>query len=206
MRDDLQPDRALTRDDVEVIEGRDQGEALVRRETRGTGVPLGRRGHHDLRSVRAGGRHLDLGRGIRHHHDDADAQRAGGVGEGLPMVAGGVGDHSGCALLGVESGERVRGPTDLERADWLEALWLEPEPVGPGAGQYRRADREPSDGVRRLANVGECDELGHAGHPNDATADRPGLTTAPGGGRPTRPRRPRGPAPPGHPARSTSID
>jgi hypothetical protein len=88
-----------------------------------------------------------------------DAEGPAGVGEGLAVVAGGVRDHAGPAVIEVEAVQSVRGAAELERPDRLEALGLQPQFVGPGARQQRGADHEAGDPRGGVADVVQVDEV-----------------------------------------------
>jgi hypothetical protein len=75
----------------------------------------------------AGSVDLDRGGGVLDDDHRGDSEGAGGVGDGLGMVAARVGDHAARPVGVGEPADRVVGAAKLERADRLEALRLEPQ-------------------------------------------------------------------------------
>src|SRR3984885_12622666 len=69
---------------------------------------------------------------LRCAHDRAHAEQVRRVGDRLAMVAGRRRDHARAALRRAELAHQVHAAADLERADWLVVLVLDP---GPRAGQ-----------------------------------------------------------------------
>jgi hypothetical protein len=160
VRDDLQADGALPGDHVRVVERRDQRQPALPGELVRRPLPLGQWNLDDLGAERPGRLDLDRGRAVLDHDDRRHAERPRGVGDRLRVVAARVGDDA--TLPGV-GGQRRDGrvcAADLERADRLQVLRLEPQlPAGPGrrrgpqAGQQRGADRDAADALGRGADV-----------------------------------------------------
>ena len=130
--DDLQAERALAGDDAAVVEGRDERQAIALCQLARARDPLfvGRPDEVDLGPVGPDGRDLH-GRGLTGHDDDrADPEEPCRSRHALGVVAARVRDDARGALRGVELRDRVVRAADLERADGLEALGLEPRTVG----------------------------------------------------------------------------
>jgi hypothetical protein len=137
---DLEADRALARDHVEVVVGVDEGEALRRLEVARVrvglveGVPV----QHGLGAPRAHRLDLDRGGGARHDHDRRDAEPLGGERHPLGVVAGGRADHAARQRLRVEPGDAVVGAAQLERVHGLEVLALEAHGTAEPGGEPRQ--------------------------------------------------------------------
>ena len=123
----LEPERALTRNDIGVVERRDVDGA---RALGILGGGLKRLRHrvapqHDLGSVVTCG--LELGQGDPDGHEDrgVDAQLARGEGHALRVIAGTRGDDTARALLLGEPRHARIGSTNLVRAGALQVLALE---------------------------------------------------------------------------------
>ena len=105
---------------------------------------------------------LDVGRLLRHDDVRGNAERGGRVGDGLGVVAARVGDHSPRPGGRIEVTDRVERTTDLERADRLQVLRLDPQRalgVPPRGGQQRRAHHRPADAVCGRPDVIDRDQL-----------------------------------------------
>ncbi len=120
-------------------------------------------------------RALDGGRVLGHDDDGLGAERAGGVGDALGVVAGGVGDDAAAEGLGVtllEGGDLVVGAAKLERADGLGGFVFQEDLGGVRAKveagvvdvlrverDERGADGYAGDAVAGGEDVGEGDEV-----------------------------------------------
>ena len=157
--DDLQPDGALSGDDPAVVVRRDQRAALLGGDPLRGVEPLGGWHQHHLAAERPYLIDLDRWCAFGNDHRARRGGGSGGVGEGLPVVAGRMGDHAPGALVGGEPGHRVRGTPELEGADRLEILRLEQQLVGPTAGQQRGTDGDVGDVGRRRPDLVERYEI-----------------------------------------------
>ncbi len=111
----LDADRALSGDDLVVVIGVDEKEALFLDQGLGGDLAVGQRlaRQDDTGAMRPGA--LDLGRGrrLRHHDGGRDAEPLGMIGDGLRMIAGRHGDDAAGPFLsasGSTSCYRRRGP------------------------------------------------------------------------------------------------
>jgi hypothetical protein len=102
-----------------------------------------------------------LTRGALGHDDDGvHAEGAGRVGDGLGVVAAGVGDHPSPALFRREGGDLVVGAAQLERAGRLQVLRLEKEGavlLAARARDQRRPEGHPADPALREPNIVQRD-------------------------------------------------
>ncbi|KAK0350862.1 hypothetical protein LTR94_027294, partial [Friedmanniomyces endolithicus] len=124
---DLQPDRALPRDDVGVVEGMDEGRAglFLQRAGVGVGVVEAFAVQHDLAAQPLNRRHLDARRGGR--HDDGRRRSAFGRRQRHPLrVIARRGADDAARQFGLREGrDPVVGAADLEREDRLQILALQ---------------------------------------------------------------------------------
>ena len=143
--DDLHGDGALARGDDRVVEGVDEGVAVLGRKLQGVlarlvvDVPV----QDHLGAVALGALHLDERGGGGHDHDGLGAGARGGEGDALRVVAGACRDDAAAELLGREGRDLVVGAAHLVGARALHVLGFEEDAV---AGE--------------LAEVGALDELG----------------------------------------------
>ncbi|CAH0308671.1 hypothetical protein SRABI128_04428 [Microbacterium sp. Bi128] len=138
--EDLQPDRPLAGDDVDVIEGVDKdGAAFI-------GVALGFRQRlvhvvamqHHLGAVAAGGGELGQCNAERHVDPGLDAQALGCDSHALGVVSG-RGRHDAALLFGVgELGHPHVGTADLEGAGALQVFALEEDLAADRAAEGPR--------------------------------------------------------------------
>jgi hypothetical protein len=163
--DDLQPERALPRDDPRMVEWRHHRQAPLVAEALGLAFAFGgRRAREEhLRAIPP--RPVDLhSRGGGGHHDDCRrAELCRRTGQGLSVVARRIGDDSAAQLVRPELSHHVGGAADLEGASDLEVLALEPQPGAPhalGGGQERRSAHYCPDPLGGLPNLFERDEVG----------------------------------------------
>ena len=89
---DLQADRALPGDDIGMVERRNQHTAGLGHDAGRDALPLPRRAQHDVRSVFAGGMHLDVRCLLGHHDVGGQAEGGRRVGDRLGVVAARVRD------------------------------------------------------------------------------------------------------------------
>ena len=143
--ENLKADRALTGDDIGIVERVGEGVALGLAQTGRLGrrVVIHARHEHDLRAVAAGGLDLQQGRALGHADHGLDAESRRGQRHALRMVAGGAGDHALRGLLGGELADLVEGAADLERTGLLQVLRLD---------------------IKVLAQAGRGDDRGQLGH------------------------------------------
>ena len=145
---DLQPDGALAGDHVGVVERRDHRLAGLLGEFGRSAEPLLDRHQFDGRAEVAGGLDLAGGGVVRDHDVRVDAERPCRVGDRLGVVAGRMRQHAAGPDVRVEPGDRGHRAADLERADRLQVLRLEPQPR-PGRGQQRACARRTAGSARR---------------------------------------------------------
>ena len=184
----LQAQRRLAGDHVRVVERMDErgaglGRALAReRDAVVDGVAAE---VDDAAEAADGG---DLGHGRARGHEDLarEPARAGGVGDGLRVVARAAGDDAGAAVAGAELVERA---AELERARALEVLRLDEDRAAAVLAEAAaREDGRPADEVGRTGARGmhrvrpEPAALLHRGavHTSDISAARAGRSTARG--------------------------
>ena len=125
--EDLQTERALTRNDLGVVvRVQERGVLLLADLARlGIGVVIAVAREHDGRTVALGGLRLGDGRGLGHDDRGRDAEAVRGVGHALRVVSGGRGDdRAGLAALD-KGGDLVARAADLERAGLLAVFVLE---------------------------------------------------------------------------------
>ena len=154
---DLQPDGALAGDDIGMVERRDHRLAGLLGEFGRPAEALLDGDQFDGRPEVAGG--LDLAdRGVVRDDDvRVDAERPRGVGDRLGVIAGGMRQHAAGPDGRIEPGDGGHRAADLERADRLQVLGLEPQP-GPGRGQQWRPHGVGPDQLRRVADQVDVDQ------------------------------------------------
>src|SRR6266516_838073 len=151
---DLEAHGGLSRDDVGVIERRDDGQRFPQRDLLGLHAAIlrGAAREHDFPAPLPHARNLHRRRGLGHHHHRPDPDVLSRVGHGLPVVAARVGDHPAPARGLGEFPDRVVGPADLERTGRLEALELQVRVQGLHVAQ-RSPDRHAAEARGRLAHA-----------------------------------------------------
>ncbi len=99
---DLVADGSLSGDNVEVVGGRDEHEALFVGNLVGLGDTLHvvRADEHDLAAVGAHARDLHVGRVVGHHYDGAHVQESCRAGDRLRVVAARMDDNTAGAFIG----------------------------------------------------------------------------------------------------------
>ncbi|MNT11612.1 hypothetical protein D3C72_1465030 [compost metagenome] len=141
---DFQPDRALARDHVRVVEGVDEGGAgfLFQRAGMGVGVveAVAVQDHVSTQSLDRP--HLDAGR--RGRHDDGRDRAAPGrrQGHALGVIARRGADDAARQFGLAQGGDLVIGPANLEREDRLQVLALQ-------QGRAVQPRRQPLQRVQR---------------------------------------------------------
>ena len=154
--EDFEADRALSRDDVPIVEARHQCRAGPGREPRGNRLAILGAAvvEDDLRAL--GPRSVDFQRWRVGRHDDRrrDAQAPRGDRHALRMIARREGHHAPRPLVIVEQQQAVGRAPQLECAAGLEALALEPHPplADPRFAQ-RGANNLPFDPHRSGLNI-----------------------------------------------------
>ena len=164
--EDLEPDRRLSGEDVDVVERMHQRrtgalgvlpgeeERVVDRETFEVHARPVRLGRHDLRQRRR----------RRHEHSCRDAEFGRRPGHTLRVVTGAGGDDAAGALVRAQVGDPVVGAARLERAGALQVLALEPDLVAGAVRQHpRRGRRGPPhhrfQQIRRGADTVEGEQV-----------------------------------------------
>ena len=144
---DFQTDGALTRDDLLVVVGVDEGHAGLGLQLDGlvVGVVVGAGHEADLRAQALGVLHLHDGRTVRHTDDAFDAPAGRGQRHALGVVACRAGDDAFFALLFGELADLIIGTAHLEAAGGLQVLGLQIE-------------------LAVLGELGGLDEVGLAGN------------------------------------------
>ena len=125
--EDLQTERALTRNDLGVVvRVQERGVLLLADLARpGIGIIIAVAREHNGRAVALGGLRLGDRRGLGHDDRGRDAEAVRGVGHALRVVSGGRGDdRAGLAALD-KGGDLVARAADLERAGLLAVFVLE---------------------------------------------------------------------------------
>jgi hypothetical protein len=154
---DLQTQRALSGDDLWVVEGGHERLALARGEGGGglRGLVIGALDQVDLAAVPANCRHLGQRRVDRHEQIRAGTEPVGDQGHGLGMVAGARRRDPPVELVPRKASHHVKGTADLEGTGELKAL---------GFQHHRGADpaREPAGGKQRRLPDLVGDQLGRA--------------------------------------------
>ena len=162
--EDFEADRALPRDDGVVIEGRDVDAALAAGDLHRLGTRLFQRcpREHHSRAIFATGGHLGQGRGLGHHHNNADPAAAASERDALRVVAGAGRDHSPRGGLGVHLMDEVGGAANLERPRELHLFALEEDGHAElraerSGGPHRRHPHIAGDRVSGCHNPLESD-------------------------------------------------
>jgi len=125
--DNLQADRALSRDDAIVIGRRDElqslgiGDLVSPLDTLFVCWPH----KHDLRAVSPNTVDLDLWRVVWHYHDTSSAGDICRERNCLRVIAARVRHDSDLFLILGQLGNGVGRAADLELARWLQVLWLD---------------------------------------------------------------------------------
>jgi hypothetical protein len=124
---ELGADRALTRDDVGIVEGVHEAQALCRFELAcvGVGVVVGGALEHGLPAERHDGVDLDRRRRLRHHDHGPQPALARGECHALGMIAGRATDHTFRERRRGRLRDLVVGAAELEREDGLQVLALQ---------------------------------------------------------------------------------
>src|SRR5574341_2500917 len=125
--DDFERDGRLPGDDVRMVERRDDGESLLRRDLLGRDAAVFGRAarEHDLPAPPLHALDLRRRRGLGHGHDGPHAELLGGIGDRLAVIAGGVRDDPALARGVSEFPDGIVCAADFERADRLLVLELE---------------------------------------------------------------------------------
>ena len=153
---DLQPDGALSGDDVGMIERRYQHAAGPLEHFCGHLLALPRTAQHDFRAVAASRFHLERGRFARHDEMRRHTVDRRGIRHRLSVVSARIGHDAAGPDGFVEMADRVEGATNLERADRLEVFRLDPQRtvlVGPAGRDERCAQDVGADQLRGGADV-----------------------------------------------------
>ena len=131
----FEPDRALTGNDIGIIERVDEDITMPFGKARrmGAGGVEAVAEQDDLAAKATHGIDLDGGRRGRHDHHGADTQPRSGEGDTLGVIAGRGADDAAGALLGGEVGDAVMGAANLEGKDRLHVLALD-QHIAPEAG------------------------------------------------------------------------
>ena len=130
--------------------------SATRRRSLGRGAD-----HDDLGAVGLDARPLDRRRVGRHHDRRRDAEQAGRPRDALRVVARRVGDQAAGALVRRERRGRDVRAADLERADRLQRLGLEPlVPIRGAERDERRPEGDAPERGGRRADVVDRDEVG----------------------------------------------
>ena len=142
----LQADGALAGHDAVIVEGMDEGEALLVPQAHGlsVGIVVHAGDEDHVRAIAAGGLDLGKGRALRDAYRGLDAHIAGGEGHALGVVAGGAGDDAALLLLVGKGGDLVVRAPELERAGLLQAVGLQVK-VTAGDDAFRLDHRRPID-------------------------------------------------------------
>ena len=158
---DLHADGALPGDDVGIVIGVDEGQALLGLKLAGVGIGLVEAlAMQDDAATPAFHRlHLDGRCGARHHDGCLGAEPLSRQGHALRVIAGRGADHAPLERLAWQADHLVVGAAQLEREDRLQILALEPdgaaEPLRQARHRIERAlDRDVVDaGGEDLADV-----------------------------------------------------
>ena len=133
--EDLERDRALPGHDVEMVEGRNFGQALLLHQPVGLllGVVLGAADAAHLGAKLLDRPHLRLRNQVRQADDRAYAHARRDRRHGPPVIAGRAADDAARLALVGKAGDGVCRTADLEGADRLETLELQHDVVTPRA-------------------------------------------------------------------------
>ena len=130
-----------------MVEGRYQHAARLLQKFGGDLLALTGAAQHHVRAVVTGGLHLDA-RGLARHDDvRVDPERGGGVGDRLGVISAGVRDHAPRAIGVCQVADGVEGAANLEGADRLQVLRLDPQRA------LASAHRAGISGVRTTASA-----------------------------------------------------
>src|SRR4029078_923099 len=159
---DLKADGALPGDDVGVVDRRHKHTACGRSHLGGALLALSRTAQHHLRAVTSRRGHLDVRRLLR--HDDVCGHAIDGrrIGDRLCVIAARVGHHTAGPHGLVNVSDGVEGAPNLERADRLRVLGLDPERpmvVGPACGDHGGAQDVGTYQFRGGADVVDAYQL-----------------------------------------------
>src|SRR3989442_14043444 len=160
-RSDLESHGGLAGHDVPVVERRHDRESLAGRGLLRLALPVpgGAAGEPPFAPPLLHAPDLARRRGLGHHHHRAHAEFLAREGEGLAVVAARVGDDPALAHRVRQPPHGVVGPADLEGADGLEVLELEPGVEGRG----HVAQRCPhGDAAQPLSGFQNLRRRGHA--------------------------------------------
>ncbi len=167
--DHLETERALARDDIRMVEGRDRHHALLGDQPLDLDLRIVLAAPDDayLRPQRLDRRNLVARHQRRHADDRARARRARGMGQSAAVISGGGRDHAARPRRVVETRHRVRRTPQLEASGVLLVFQLEPDRnAGALRERGRRIDRRlphhPRDTLPRRFDFGQADR--HAGH------------------------------------------
>ncbi len=164
---DFQAESSLPCDDGVVIEGMNQGEAvlLALRDSLFVGLVVIRTVQHDFGAV--GARCRDFGERSRQRHYDAsfDFVASGVVGDALRVIAGGCGDHSTGPFIPIEGEELVQSAALFERSGALLVIELEENGIVGETGERFRVGAGRDADVRANSVEGGLDvrKLDHDG-------------------------------------------
>ena len=138
--DDLQPDRALTRDHRRRVEGRDFGQTLLAHQPVNLGlrIVLGAADDANFGTLRPHRRNLVVRHQGGHAHDRPRARLARRVRQRPAVIAGRRGDQPAPKCGRIQRQHRVRGAAQLEAAGRLAGFELEMDRV---AAEPRQAGR-----------------------------------------------------------------
>src|SRR5581483_678484 len=164
---DLEAERALSGDELRIVEGVNVGVAALGDELLGLLVrvvpdlPV----QHDLGAVGLRRGDFRRRRVLRHAHDGMNAVNLRGERDTLRMIAGRRTDHAAALLLLRQIRELVERAADLVRAGLLEDLRFQPDvEAGPLAEDPRGEERRLVD-VARDDGAGALEVgAGEAGH------------------------------------------
>ncbi len=147
---ELEPDRALSGDHVQVLVGMDEGRSGLLDVREGGGHGFLERLACQLGAGPVVAGRVDLGHRRLGGHEDRglDPRLAGGPGDGLSVVPRACGHDPGLALRCAQAFDLVDGAADLERARSLEVLGLQVYGAAcqPGEG-LRAVDRRDADAL-----------------------------------------------------------
>jgi hypothetical protein len=171
--EDLESHRPLTSDDFRILEGVDKGEVVLVTQLVGVSQHLieALSVELDTGPQLAGAGDFDQRCGLGHHDQRLGADRGGGVGDTLRMVAGRGGDHPALPFLRCQTEQTVDGTPRLEGARPLQGLVFEVKLDAAQLGQDLRLEAgglfdRPGDAAAGLLDV--C-ELYHGRSPKRVT-------------------------------------
>ena len=137
---DFHRHRALTGDDMRVVEGMDESQAAFGLERLGVAVSVGVAVtvQHHLAAEGAHGVDLEFGCGDRHHDGGVAAELLGRQRHALRVVAGGGADHTAGQLLGAQVHHLVISAAQLEAEHRLLVFALQKDLIAEPARQRAR--------------------------------------------------------------------